>query len=99
MKTQHPNEHQFLKDISNIFSQRISGNFMNTKDRHHIELFKREMFKCLYACANSNHSLIGIFRIRICKPSLATIPKIMNYWFMWYTFSCILTSIFLIKLF
>ena len=36
MKTQHPNVHQYLKDILNILSQRISGDFMNTKDRHHI---------------------------------------------------------------
>ena len=36
MKTQHPNVHQYLKDILKILSQRISGDFMNTKDRHHI---------------------------------------------------------------
>ena len=36
MKTQHQNVHQNLKDIFNILSQRISGDFMNTKDRHHI---------------------------------------------------------------
>ena len=37
MKTQHPNVHQYLKDILNILSQRISGDLMNTKDRHHID--------------------------------------------------------------
>ena len=37
METQHPNVHQYLKDILNILSHRISGNFMNTKDRHHID--------------------------------------------------------------
>ena len=37
MKTQHPNVHQYLKDILNIFSQRISGVFMNTEDRHNID--------------------------------------------------------------
>ena len=35
MKTQHPNVHQYLTDIWNILSQRISGDFINTKDRHH----------------------------------------------------------------
>ena len=37
MKTQHPNVHQYLKDISNILSQRISCDFMNTEDRYHID--------------------------------------------------------------
>ena len=37
MKTQHPNAHQYFKDILNILSPRISGDFMDTKDRHHIE--------------------------------------------------------------
>ena len=36
MKTQHPNVHQYLKDILNILSHRISGDFMQTKGRHHI---------------------------------------------------------------
>ena len=36
MKTQHPNVHQYLKDILNILSHRISGDFMNTKSRHYI---------------------------------------------------------------
>ena len=36
MKTQHPNVHQYLKDILNILSQRISCDFMNTKGRHDI---------------------------------------------------------------
>ena len=36
MKTQHPNVPQYLKDISDILSMRISGDFMNAKDRHHI---------------------------------------------------------------
>ena len=34
---QHPNVHQFFKNILNILSQGISGAFMNTKDRHHID--------------------------------------------------------------
>ena len=37
MKTQHPNVHQHLRDILNILSQRISGDFMNTKGRHHLD--------------------------------------------------------------
>ena len=37
MKTQHPNVHQYLNDILNILSSRISGDFMNTKDRYHID--------------------------------------------------------------
>ena len=35
MKTQHPTVHQYLKDTLNILLQRISGDFMNTKERHH----------------------------------------------------------------
>ena len=37
MKTQHPNVHQYLQDMLNIFSQRISGDFMDTKYRHNID--------------------------------------------------------------
>ena len=37
MKTQHPNVHRYPKDILNIFSQRISSDFMNTKNKHHID--------------------------------------------------------------
>ena len=37
MKTQHPNVHQYLKNILNILSLRISCDFMNTKDKHHID--------------------------------------------------------------
>ena len=44
MKTQHPNVHQYLKDIFNILSQRISGDFMNTKDRQHIGFKRGLMF-------------------------------------------------------
>ena len=36
MKTQHPTVHQYLKDILSLLSQHISGDFMKTKDRHHI---------------------------------------------------------------
>ena len=36
MNTHHPNVHQYIKDILNRLSQRNSGDFMNTKDRHHI---------------------------------------------------------------
>ena len=45
MKTQHPKVYQYLKDILNILSQRISGHFMNTKDRHHID-FISFIVKC-----------------------------------------------------
>ena len=34
---QHPNVHQYIKDILNILSQRIFGDFMNTKDIHYID--------------------------------------------------------------
>ena len=37
MKTQHPNVHQYLKDILNALSSTIPGDFMNTKDRHYID--------------------------------------------------------------
>ena len=37
MKTQQPNVHRYLNDILYIISQRIYGNFMNTKDKHHID--------------------------------------------------------------
>ena len=40
MKTQHQNVHQHLKDILNILSQRIFGNFLNTKDRHFIDFIR-----------------------------------------------------------
>ena len=45
MKTQHPNIHQYLKDILNKLSQRISGDFMNTKDRHYIDFISLNV-KC-----------------------------------------------------
>ena len=38
MKTQHPNVYQYLNGLLNILSQRIAGDFMNTKDKHHIGL-------------------------------------------------------------
>ena len=47
MKTQHPNEHQYLQDILNMLSQRISGDFMNTKERHHIGFITFNV-KCPY---------------------------------------------------
>ena len=37
MKTQHPNVN--LKDILNILSQRISGDFINTNDARQIDFF------------------------------------------------------------
>ena len=37
MKTQHPNILQYLKDILNILSQRISGVFKNTKNTYDID--------------------------------------------------------------
>ena len=46
MKTQHPNVHQYFKDILNILSQMISGDFMNTKDGHHIGFITFNL-KCL----------------------------------------------------
>ena len=36
MKTQRPNIHQYHKDILNILSQKISGDFIHTNDRHDI---------------------------------------------------------------
>ena len=45
MKTQHPNVHQSLRDILNILSQRISGDLMNTKYRHHIDFIS---FNAIY---------------------------------------------------
>ena len=45
MKTQPPNVQQYLKDILNILSLRISGDFMNTKGRHHI-VFISFYMKC-----------------------------------------------------
>ena len=38
MKTQHPNVQQYGKDKLNLLLQRMSGDFMNTKDRHDIGL-------------------------------------------------------------
>ena len=37
MKTQHLNVHQYIKDILNVLSHGISGDFINTNDRHHID--------------------------------------------------------------
>ena len=34
MKTQHPTIHRYLQEIVNTFSQNISDDFMNRKDRH-----------------------------------------------------------------
>ena len=45
MKTQHPNVHQYLKDILNVLSKRISGDFMNTSDRHYIDFISFNL-KC-----------------------------------------------------
>ena len=36
IETQYQNVHQYLKDVLNILSPGISGDFMNTKDRNHI---------------------------------------------------------------
>ena len=46
MKTQHPNVYQYLKDILNILSQRISGDLMNTEDRHHLDFNDDFNVKC-----------------------------------------------------
>ena len=82
MKTQHPNVHQYLKDILNILSQRISCDFMNTKDRHDIGFISFNV-ECpnVYTPAHFPTVVlkIGIFRINICRQSLAIITKIMNY--------------------
>ena len=43
MKTQHPNIHQYLNVILKILSQRISGDFMSTKDGHHIDFISFNM--------------------------------------------------------
>ena len=81
IKTQHPNVYQYLRDILNILSPRISGDFMNEKDGHHID-FISFYVKCLnvYTHAHIPTVVIGISRISICSPSLAIIPKIMKYW-------------------
>ena len=34
---QHPNVHQYIKDIFDILLQTISGDFKSTKDRHYID--------------------------------------------------------------
>ena len=78
MKTQHPNVHQYLKNILNILSQRISCDFMNTKGRHDISFISFNV-KCPNVYTHA-HFKIGIFRINICRQSLNRIPKIMNYW-------------------
>ena len=52
----------YLKDILNILSQRISGDFMNTKDKDRIGFITFNV-KCqnfLYACLLFNRSLSGI---------------------------------------
>ena len=46
-----------------------------------------------------DRSLMGIFRLNICRHNLATIPKKMNLLVMWYELSGIHTSIFLMNLF
>ena len=46
MKTQLPFVHQYLKDMLNIHSQMISRDFINTKDRHHIDFISFKV-KCL----------------------------------------------------
>ena len=78
MKTQHPNVHQYLKDILNILSQRISGDFMNTKDRHHIGFITFNV-KCPNVYTHA-HFPTEVIKINIYRHSLVTIPKIINYW-------------------
>ena len=53
MKTQHPNVNQYLNDLLNMLLQGISGDFMNTKDIHHIDLISFNV-KCptVYAHAH-----------------------------------------------
>ena len=82
MKTQHPSGHQYLKDLLYILLQRISGNFMNTKDRHDIDFIHFNV-KCTNYYTHAHITTIAklsFLEINICKPSLATIPKIMNNW-------------------
>ena len=55
--------------------------------------------RSLYTCARSSRCYIGIFRISICKSSLAKIPKIMFFFVKWYELSGILNSIFLMNFF
>ena len=43
MKTQHPSIHQYLKVILKTLSQRISGDFMNTRDRLNIDFISFNM--------------------------------------------------------
>ena len=45
MKTQRPNVHQYLKDKLNILLEWTSGDFMNTKDRQHIDFISLNV-KC-----------------------------------------------------
>ena len=45
---QHPNVHQYFKDILNILLQGISCDFMNTKDRHNSVSMKQARVKPLY---------------------------------------------------
>ena len=61
--------------------QGISCDFKNTKDRHDIDFISLKVkWPDVYMPAHIPTIEIGIVRIRMCKPSLVTIPKIMNYW-------------------
>ena len=53
MKTQHRNIHQYLKDILNILSQRISDDFVNTT---HMQLIFLNSFdlKCRNVCTHAH---------------------------------------------
>ena len=53
MITQNPNVHQCLKDILNKLPQRISGGFMNTKDRQHIDFINFNL-KCTNAYTHAH---------------------------------------------
>ena len=77
MKTQHPNV-QYINDILNILSHRISGDFMNTKDRRYIGFIGFNV-KCLNVYTHAHFPTV-VFTVNICRNSLAAIPKIMNYW-------------------
>ena len=94
MKTQHLNVHQYFNDILNILLQRISGVFMNTKDRQNIGFISFNV-KCsnIYTHAHVR----TVLEYQQSYPGCNT--KDNELLVMWYELSGILTLISLIKLF
>ena len=82
METHHPNVHQYLNKILNILSQRISGEFINTKDRHYFDFINYHGGnQLLYRHFNlPDHSILSM-KVRILEkiyhptnnPSLSTL--------------------------